>query len=223
MGRLNSQFLGYRKVSSKIIDIVQEEARMVSMDRIILGGLSQGCATSILTILSSGLNLGGFIGSCGWLPFQSSIEELDSKCIGNKHEISRQIQAFLQLRPGESRHMHKMFQKVKPASNEITNLSGSEILQPSKDVEVGDLARNLSALSEATTPAIKTPIFLAHSEDDEIVPFKLGNELRQIMKRLGFDVTWKRYEDGGHWIHPKHGLDDMSAFLERVMKSSTTP
>jgi len=181
---------GLQESIKQIVDIIQEEAEMVPMDRIILGGLSQGCATAILTLLSSGLNLGGFIGWCGWLPLQRSIEELDLKGIGNKHEISRQIQAILQLRPGESRQIHKMLQMVKPASNEITNITGSDILRPSKDVGFSGLAEFLSMLSESTTPAIKTPIFLAHSEDDEIVPFKLGNELRQIMKRLGFDVTW---------------------------------
>lgn len=28
-------------------------------------------------------------------------------------------------------------------------------------------------------------------------------------------VTWKEYEDGGHWIHPQHGVDDISTFLNR--------
>ncbi|KAE9364648.1 alpha/beta-hydrolase [Stipitochalara longipes BDJ] len=210
---------GLQESIKQIVDIIQEEARIVPVERIILGGISQGCATAILTLLSSGLSLGGFIGWCGWLPFQSSIEELDHDCIGDKHEISRQFQANLQLRSGESRRIHKMLQKVIPASNEITSLNEAEIVRPSKDVEFSDLARLLTSLSESTTPAIKTPIFLAHSKDDEIVPFKLGNELRQIMKRLGFDVTWKQYEDGGHWIHPEHGLDDMLAFLERVMKN----
>jgi lysophospholipase-2 len=30
-------------------------------------------------------------------------------------------------------------------------------------------------------------------------------------------MIWKDYEDGGHWIQPKHGVDDMVAFLEKVM------
>lgn len=28
-------------------------------------------------------------------------------------------------------------------------------------------------------------------------------------------ITWKEYEDGGHWIHPQHGVDDISTFLNR--------
>ncbi|PMD37271.1 alpha/beta-hydrolase, partial [Hyaloscypha variabilis F] len=176
---------GLQESIKQIVEIIQEEARMVPMESIILGGISQGCATAILTLLSSGLGLGGYIGWCGWLPFQSSIEELDNECMGDKHEISRQVQAILQLRPGESRQIHKMLQEVMPAANEIQSPS---------------------------TPTINTPIFLAHSQDDKTVPFELGNEMSQVMKRLGFDVTWKSYKDGGHWIHPEHGLDDMSAF-----------
>jgi len=210
---------GLQESIKQIVEIIQEEARMVPMERIILSGISQGCATAILTLLSSGLNLGGYIGWCGWLPFQSSIEELDNEGMGDKHEISRQVQAILQLRPGQSRQIHKMLQEIMPAANEIQSPYGPEIVPPSGEVEFSELGGFLSGLSESSTPTINTPIFLAHSQDDETVPFELGNEMSQIMKRLGFDVTWKSYEDGSHWIHPEHGLDDMSAFFETVMRN----
>ncbi|KAH8773160.1 lysophospholipase II [Hyaloscypha sp. PMI_1271] len=156
---------GLRESIRQILEIIEQEAKIVPMERIILGGLSQGCATAILTLLSSGLEIGAFIGWCGWLPLQRSIEEFDDGCIGKKRDISRHIQTILQ----------------------------------------------------STQPATKTPLFLAHSEDDDIVPFELGNDLHQIMKRLGFNVTRKKYKDGGHWIQPDHGLDDMCTFLEGVM------
>lgn len=35
-----------------------------------------------------------------------------------------------------------------------------------------------------------------------------------------FDVEWKTYEDGGHWIHEPQGVDDIVAFLtEKVIKA----
>jgi predicted esterase len=54
----------------QILEIIEQEAGIVPKERIILGGLSQGCATAILTLLSSGLEIGAFIGWCGWLPLQ---------------------------------------------------------------------------------------------------------------------------------------------------------
>ncbi|TGO21991.1 hypothetical protein BPAE_0189g00230 [Botrytis paeoniae] len=47
----------------QITDIMGEEAKPVSMDTIILGGISQDYTTLIFILLSSGFTLGGFIGS----------------------------------------------------------------------------------------------------------------------------------------------------------------
>jgi hypothetical protein len=58
---------------------------------------------------------------------------------------------------------------------------------------------------------------LAHSRNADIVPFTLGEGLHQTIKHIGLDVTWKKYEYGGHWIHPSHIINDMSTFLRRIM------
>jgi predicted esterase len=55
-----------------IIEIIKEEAQSVPLERIILDGTSQGCATAVHTLLSSGLNIGGFIGTIETLPNSSS-------------------------------------------------------------------------------------------------------------------------------------------------------
>lgn len=54
----------------EISSIIHEESEFVPLKNIILGGISQGCATAIFTLLSSGLSLGGFVGLSSWLPFQ---------------------------------------------------------------------------------------------------------------------------------------------------------
>jgi lysophospholipase II len=33
------------------------------------------------------------------------------------------------------------------------------------------------------------------------------------LESLGFMVTWKDYQDGGHWINEPQGVDDMVTFL----------
>jgi predicted esterase len=88
-----------------------------------------------------------------------------------------------------------------------------------KDVEINHQSVALSTAPVSPHSVLKTPVFLAHSQDDDIVPFELGNDLHQIINKLGFDVTWKKYEDKGHQIHPIHGVDDMSLFLQRVMNT----
>ncbi|OGM46192.1 phospholipase/carboxylesterase [Aspergillus bombycis] len=64
--------------------LIDEEARLLNGEysRVIIGGLSQGCATSVLCLLGGFpedgeiKQLGGFIGMSGWLPFQREISRL---------------------------------------------------------------------------------------------------------------------------------------------------
>jgi len=176
---------GIRESTVQILDIVQEEAKSVPLNRIILGGISQGCATAILTLLSSGMAIGGFIGLCSWLPLENIIDEFPSSCVGNRSEISRHIQKSL-------------------------------VLVSDKQPQIDDINTIISRLSLDTK--LDIPIFLSHSRDDDTVQFSQGEGLRQGMEKLGFDVTWKEYEDGGHWIHSKYGVDDIANFINTIWK-----
>lgn len=89
-----------------------------------------------------------------------------------------------------------------------------------KDANLKNLEGNFSSLSLSaaqTSYLTKTPVFMAHSRGDETVPFGHGEGLKQTIEFLGYDVIWKDYKDGGHWIQPKHGVDDMVTFLENVI------
>lgn len=68
--------------------------------------------------------------------------------------------------------------------------------------------------------AFKTPVFLSHSKDDDVVPFKNGDMLWwRLEEDLGFDVDWKVYEDGGHWINEPRGVDDIVSFVRKVVNA----
>jgi predicted esterase len=67
------QIDGLRESVKEILDLIRTEAALISPDRIILGGISQGCATAIHTLLYGGIRLGGFIGLSSWLPFEPEI------------------------------------------------------------------------------------------------------------------------------------------------------
>jgi lysophospholipase-2 len=88
---------GVRESIEDILDIIQKEADIAPLERIVLGGISQGCATAILALLSSGINLGGFVGMCSWLPFQNDIANLPSSFTKNQALISQQIRIILQM------------------------------------------------------------------------------------------------------------------------------
>jgi lysophospholipase II len=132
---------GLQQSVTFIRQLIDEEVSAVGGDaqRVVLGGISQGCATAVRAMLSS-RKFGAFAGFCSWMPF-----------------------------PSDTRHI---------CSN------------------------------------IDTPVFLSHAKDDGVVDFKLGLHLRNILQRqLGMNVTWRAYNDGGHWIKESEGFDDLTDFL----------
>lgn len=57
--------------------VMEEEAQRVGgMQNIILAGISQGCATAIFTLLTSGWGVGGFVGLAGWLPLVEEMRDV---------------------------------------------------------------------------------------------------------------------------------------------------
>ncbi|KAI1374780.1 lysophospholipase II [Hypoxylon crocopeplum] len=76
------------------------------------------------------------------------------------------------------------------------------------------------ALELDECPTGKTPVFLSHSVDDEVVPINNGRVLRDTITSNGFQVEWHEYEDGGHWVNEPQGVDDIVGFLKRCMATS---
>jgi lysophospholipase II len=172
------QIDGLRESVQEILALIRTEAVSISPDRIILGGISQGCATAIHTLLYGGIRLGGFIGLSSWLPFEPEItttmaDNMAWSIVGNRLHYS-----------------HKML-------NTPT-----------------DQAETTSVLSElSSTFVLETPVFLSHSRDDDVVPIANGKTLSMTLEKLGMVVSWKQYEDGGHWVNEPQGVDDIVLFI----------
>ncbi|KAI3391111.1 hypothetical protein diail_7945 [Diaporthe ilicicola] len=80
-----------------------------------------------------------------------------------------------------------------------------------------ELVRVLVGGSSPIPDAVpNTPVFLSHSQDDEIVSVQHGRALRDILKQHQ-EVDWHEYEDGGHWVNEPQGVDDIADFLKRHM------
>ncbi|KAL8639279.1 MAG: hypothetical protein Q9228_003672 [Teloschistes exilis] len=57
-----------------LLKVLNDEADIIGQELVFLLGISQGCATGLMTLLAGDLKLGGFIGLNGWLPFRAQIE-----------------------------------------------------------------------------------------------------------------------------------------------------
>lgn len=60
-----------------------------------------------------------------------------------------------------------------------------------------------------------TPILLEHCVNDPLVPLTKGEHLRDSLRVLGAQVTWKQYSDGGHWFNSPAGIDDVVNFVNQ--------
>lgn len=66
-----------------------------------------------------------------------------------------------------------------------------------------------------------TPVFFEHTIDDPTVRITNGRQLKETLTSYGADqMEWKEYVTGGHWFHSPRGLDDLAAFLTRVLPQS---
>jgi len=70
------QVQGLKESIAFIMDVIHQETKFVPMECIILGGISQGCATAIYALMATRVQMGGFIGLCSWLPFSKEINDI---------------------------------------------------------------------------------------------------------------------------------------------------
>lgn len=62
---------------------------------------------------------------------------------------------------------------------------------------------------------LETPVFLGHGSADPKVSVDLGRRMASILSDgFGMDVTWKAYEEFGHWYKVPDEIDDVVEFLK---------
>jgi phospholipase/carboxylesterase len=59
------------------------------------------------------------------------------------------------------------------------------------------------------------PIFLAHGTDDQLIPFALAEQTREVLRRRGLMLAWHTYRMG-HTVVPQE-IGDIARWLARVL------
>jgi lysophospholipase II len=163
---------GLKSAVEYVRELVKREAEAVGEANVLLGGISMGCATGLMTLLCGDARVMAFVGLCGWMPFDNCVRE---QVQGGKESAGRTIEAL------------------------------KERIMMANSVE-------LDASTENHT--LKTHVFISHCDDDDVVDISLGRSMRDTLRNLGMQVTYKEYSRGGHWIKEPEGVDDIIAFLE---------
>lgn len=143
-----------------VTSIVEAEAALLkqscgySKGRVVLGGISMGCAVSVHVLLylltTSNESLGGFFGWCGWLPFITGLRErvMASGADADKPQgITNGLCQFYSEQLG------------------LATIEGEPDAEPAKRLS-------------------KLPFFLSHCRDDSVVSIELGRQLRAFVASM---------------------------------------
>ncbi|KAF2181622.1 hypothetical protein K469DRAFT_537125, partial [Zopfia rhizophila CBS 207.26] len=84
--RQELQLEGFSESAVYIRSIISQEMETLPPGKIILGGLSQGCAMSLLVLLSLEFPLYAYISMSGWLPSRGDIDAIISDRDGDTLE-----------------------------------------------------------------------------------------------------------------------------------------
>ena len=182
-----------RRIVEEEVEILrQRHGREDGKKRVILGGISMGCATSVHVLMSMVADgndcLAGWFGWCGWLPFSTRLVETVHPSL-------------------ESEAIEVVIERLREFYKHELVLQSAE---PS-----GSLEASVRALKE-------TPVVLSHCNDDYTVDVKLGQQLKNFVTRLAMNVSWTEYPSGGHWIKSPQAMDDFERFLETQLESLKT-
>ncbi|KAK3171233.1 hypothetical protein OEA41_003317 [Lepraria neglecta] len=172
------QIQGLRETSAYIHDLLEKEIALVGAKNVVLGGLSQGCAASLISLLTwQGEPLAAAFGMCGWIPFRKRMSDIVSpETLGNN---------------GDNDDPDPFARDPKDEAEELTP-AAQAVAYLRKELEM-DLTSSTSMVFQ------QIPLFLGHGVEDEQVPFSQGKDARDLLKCIWVDVTWKEYEGLAHW------------------------
>lgn len=202
------QIEGLRETTTYLHQLLRAEIAIVpgGAKNVILGGLSQGCAASLVALLLwEGEDLGAVVGMCGRLPFAERLMEEMRSEEDEKHDSEA-----LGFNPFAI-----------DACGDVESSSGAEGTPAHRAVAWLRKQLDLPALQlpSELLPIQKVPMFLGHGVQDEKVSVELGRRASECLYELGARVCRKEYDDLGHW-YSSEMLNDVLQFLEGIFKSS---
>ncbi|KAF2132424.1 phospholipase/carboxylesterase family protein-like protein [Dothidotthia symphoricarpi CBS 119687] len=196
------QVQGLRETTVFLHELLREEIAVVGAGNVVLMGLSQGCAASIVaTLLWKGEAFGAVVGMCGYLPFRKGMCEFAEEAGKEDNESLVGSGAGGQdifERDGEDSEDGTKFEKAVEWLREELQMCDEGIT---------------NGKSPSTMQSI--PLFMGHGLEDDKVPSGIGRLAAEFLSSIDVDVTWKEYEGLGHW-YSEHMLRDVVRFLKNL-------
>lgn len=201
------QSQGLQESTAYIHGLIRAEIAKVpgGASNVVLGGLSQGCAASLVSLLLwEGQPLGAMFGMCGWLPFSTRLLE----------QMELDDGAGLDTGDLEAGGEDDAFDPF--ARDDDSDSPPGDPGQLALDWLREEVQTSTASLSPPDIVARKVPVFMGHGTEDDRVSVILGRDASRSLRGIGVDVVWEEYEGLGHWYSGPM-LRDLVHFLDAHM------
>ena len=200
---------GLKETCIMLHHLLRREIEVIGAQNVVLGGLSQGCAASLIAaLLWQGDPLGAIVGMCGWLPLADTIVGLTS--VGSDRQCK--IPAELNSRSDRSSNVHDEDNNERIIAEQREEKRDSGTLSQAVKLLNEKLDFPSSSLPNPSFSLQRSPVFLAHGTVDRIVPFHLGVQARDCLLSIGIQTQWMEEEGQDHWYTGKM-LEQLISFL----------
>ena len=185
---------GLRESRKFLHGLIRDAITEVGASNVVVGGLSQGGATSMAAMLLWDREpIAAWFGSCTRVPFCNRIQEaLDA--------------------PNQEEDVFERDPK-KTLTNDESRMSQARDWL----VEVLDF-EDLSSKSGNGNDGSRGALFFGHGTLDTLVPMKLGQDTTTLFKSLGLDVSWNQYDGLEHWYSDEMLRDLVEVLAARFWK-----
>ena len=243
---------GLKKSIAYVQGFLQKEIEEVGPANVVLWGLSQGCATSLSTLLTwDGEPFAAVVGMCGYLPFSNLIREVaGSRKLkdGTYSKIEEEDENESESGSNESSDEDSDEQEEDNGIYE-ENIDNDPFLHSGddgaddedpfypfsdpntlKEPSTTDLPtqainyfRGNIDVAETTEPiSQQIPVFLGHGTADDAVSIDFGREAKACLQMVKVDVKMVEYQDLGHW-YSEDMLGDIFEFLSEKLEAREAP
>ena len=211
--------LGLKKSVKYIHSILRTEIAVVGRENVVLWGLSQGCATTLTSVLLWDEEpFAAAVGMCGYLPFGNIIEEIASSTLNSTgsgtfslFEETEDDDPFAHS-DDDNDNGSDLFDRLE---NGNTKNKVSRVILESIDFLREEI--ELESEGEIDLAFQKIPIFLGHGIEDEKVSIEQGREAFNALSLLKATVQMVEYPGLGHW-YSEEMLVDIFEFLKEKLR-----